>query len=260
MSSEGQWRLHQLCLPLLLLLLQAATRTASTTPCSLVSGCWAANLGALAGCLADCAGGAQRQARSVVPAAYTASSVTLAAGDTFDTISQYFGIPRSYITDANPDVNPATLAVNSFVRLPPYADTCPPPGNNQQCRIYVAQQGDSLSIIATAFSLALADVQASRCRRRTSPTPPARHRMDCGPRPPLACPALANLPSCAAAPPPHPTLQAANQGVDGSTGDGSMILQPGQRIKLPPFPDTCGAGEGALDAFWRWAAMRRAEP
>lgn len=119
---------------------------------------------------------------------------TVQSGDTFDTISQYFGIPRSYITDANPDVNPATLAVNSFVRLPPYADTCPPPGNNQQCRIYVAQQGDSLSIIATAFSLALADVQA------------------------------------------------ANQGVDGSTGDGSMILQPGQRIKLPPFPDTCGAG------------------
>lgn len=81
------------------------------------------------------------------------------AGDTFDTISQYFNIPRSYIVDANPDVNPATLAVNSFVRLPPYADTCPAPGNNQQCRYYVAQQGDSLSNIATAFSIALADLQ-----------------------------------------------------------------------------------------------------
>ncbi|KAL4424139.1 hypothetical protein ABPG75_001440 [Micractinium tetrahymenae] len=122
---------------------------------------------------------------------------TVQSGDTFDTIAQYFGIPRSYIVDANPDVNPATLAVNSFVRLPPYAATCAAPGDNKQCRVYVAQQGDSLSIIATAFSIPLGDLQARA---------------------------------------------AANMGVDGSTGDGSMVLQPGQRIKLPPFPDTCGNG------------------
>ncbi len=169
------------------------------------------------------------------------------AGDTFDTISQYFNIPRSYIVDANPDVNPATLAVNSFVRLPPYADTCPAPGNNQQCRYYVAQQGDSLSNIATAFSIALADLQVGHavhtaCFRALPNWDSARR--------PRAC-----LRSAGPASHPHlhtrhlmrpPLFQAANPGAAGSTGDGSTVLQPGQQIKLPPFPDTCGAGEPAL--------------
>lgn len=96
----------------------------------------------------------------------------LGAGDTLDTIAQYFNIPRASIVAANPDLNPATLAVNSFVRLPPYADTCPAPGDNKQCRYYVAQLGDSLSQIATAFSIDLADLQVGPFVHTACPGPP----------------------------------------------------------------------------------------
>jgi hypothetical protein len=38
-------------------------------------------------------------------------------------------------------------------------DSCPNPGDNTQCRVYVAEQGDSLAAIAIAFSVNVADLQ-----------------------------------------------------------------------------------------------------
>jgi LysM repeat protein len=82
-------------------------------------------------------------------------------GDTLDTIGGYFGVPRQDIVAANPSVNPAALAPNSFVKLPPWdPSVCPEPGNTAACRVYIAETGDSLSVIATAFSIPLADLQA----------------------------------------------------------------------------------------------------
>lgn len=85
---------------------------------------------------------------------------TVQTGDTLDAIGGYFGIPRQDILAINPSVNPAALAPNSFVKLPPWDEAvCPEPGNGQACRVYIAETGDSLSVIATAFSIPLADLQ-----------------------------------------------------------------------------------------------------
>ncbi|PSC74436.1 domain precursor [Micractinium conductrix] len=114
---------------------------------------------------------------------------TVQTGDTMDAIGSFFEIPRSDIEAVNPGLTPSSLAVNSFVKLPDWGSDCPEPGNAGSCRIYVATNGDTLSLIATAFSANLVD------------------------------------------------LQTLNGGLDGATS-----LQPGQRIKLPPYPDTCAAG------------------
>ena len=37
--------------------------------------------------------------------------------------------------NANPGVNPNQLSVNSYVKLPPWSDSCPAPGDNTQCRV-----------------------------------------------------------------------------------------------------------------------------
>lgn len=93
----------------------------------------------------------------------------------------------------NPNLD--VLPVNSFVKLPPWdASVCPDPSTAASCRVYVAESGDSLSLIATAFSVNLAD------------------------------------------------LQTANTALNA---DAMTVLQPGQRVKLPPFPDNCGDGERA---------------
>jgi hypothetical protein len=39
------------------------------------------------------------------------------------------------------------------------SDSCPAPGDNTQCRVYVAEQGDSLAAIATAFSVNVQELQ-----------------------------------------------------------------------------------------------------
>lgn len=115
---------------------------------------------------------------------------TVQQGDTFDTIGTSFGIPRQDIAEANPNLD--VLPVNSFVKLPTWdASVCPDPSTAASCRVYVAESGDSLSLIATAFSLNLAD------------------------------------------------LQTANTALNA---DAMTVLQPGQRVKLPPFPDNCGDG------------------
>ncbi|EFN50745.1 hypothetical protein CHLNCDRAFT_142548 [Chlorella variabilis] len=116
---------------------------------------------------------------------------TVQQGDTMDTIGSYFGIPRADIVAVNPEINPATLAVNSYVKLPDWDATCPQPGKGQSCRFYVAESGDSLSSIATAFSILLSD------------------------------------------------LQAVNTGLGA---DATAVLQPGQKVPLPPFPESCAEG------------------
>ncbi|PRW61029.1 spore coat assembly domain [Chlorella sorokiniana] len=111
-------------------------------------------------------------------------------GDSMATIGNVFGIPQLDIERVNPGVEPAALAVGSYVKLPPWDDSCPAPGDTTNCRVYVAESGDSLSIISTAFVVDLAE------------------------------------------------LQALNNNTEAGT-----VLQPGQRVFLPPFnKDACGSG------------------
>lgn len=91
---------------------------------------------------------------------------------------------------ANPGLNPATLSVGSYVKLPDWADSCPNPGNSVACRYYVAEAGDSLAAIAQAFVAPLGELQA----------------------------------------------------LNGNT-EAAVVLQPGQRIFLPPF-DAAACGDG----------------
>lgn len=55
---------------------------------------------------------------------------------------------------------PALPQVNQFVKLTGWTDSCPEPGNQESCRVYIAEGGDSLSTIAMAFSV---DLSAVRC-------------------------------------------------------------------------------------------------
>lgn len=112
------------------------------------------------------------------------------SGDSMATIGSVFGITQLDIENVNPGVEPSALAVGSFVKLPPWDSSCPPPGDATNCRVYVAQSGDSLSIIATSFVVDLVELQA----------------------------------------------------LNGNTEAGT-VLQPGQRVFLPPFnKDACGSG------------------
>ena len=74
------------------------------------------------------------------------------------------------------------------------SDVCPAPGDHTSCRVYVAQEGDSLASIAIAFSVNIAELQEV-----------------------------------------NPTL--------ATVGDTVAVLQPGQRINIPPFTAACGEGE-----------------
>ena len=67
--------------------------------------------------------------------------------------------PSTHPQAVNPGLTPSSLAVNSFVKLPDWGSDCPEPGNAGSCRIYVATNGDTLSLIATAFSANLVDLQ-----------------------------------------------------------------------------------------------------
>jgi hypothetical protein len=83
-------------------------------------------------------------------------------GDSMATIGNVFGIPQLDIERVNPGVEPAALAVGSYVKLPPWDDSCPAPGDTTNCRVYVAESGDSLSIISTAFVVDLAELQVRK--------------------------------------------------------------------------------------------------
>ena len=85
---------------------------------------------------------------------------------------------------------PAEQPRSALPPAPPRRDdSCPAPGGNTPCRFYVAEAGDSLAVISTAFSLDLAQMVA----------------------------------------------------LNNNT-DGNLILQPGQKVLLLPFPENCGAG------------------
>lgn len=100
------------------------------------------------------------------PCAFVKSSVdqdntgckfyTVQGGDSLDTIASGLGLTRKEVVDANPGLNVNAVAVNSFVQLPTWDASCPTPGGATPCRFYIAQSGDSLSLISTAFSLDLA--------------------------------------------------------------------------------------------------------
>ena len=54
---------------------------------------------------------------------------------------------------------PPCPQVNQFVKLTGWTDSCPEPGNQESCRVYIAEGGDSLSTIAMAFSVDLSAVR-----------------------------------------------------------------------------------------------------
>ncbi|PSC76019.1 cell wall hydrolase [Micractinium conductrix] len=114
---------------------------------------------------------------------------TVQAGDTLDSISGALGLTALELKEANPGVT--MLQVNDYVKLPGWYDGCPAPGDAQPCRYYVAQQADSLSNIAIAFSVDLTELQKV-----------------------------------------NPSL----------AGDTAGLLQPGQKVQVPPFDESCGEG------------------
>ncbi|EFN55918.1 hypothetical protein CHLNCDRAFT_57799 [Chlorella variabilis] len=116
---------------------------------------------------------------------------TVQAGDTLSTIAAALNLPQLEVEAANPEAT--SLQVNDFVRLPGWSDVCAAPGDNTQCRVYVAAEGDSLASIAIAFSVDVAELQEAN--------------------------------------PSLPTI-----------GDNNAVLQPGQRINIPPFTAACGDG------------------
>lgn len=116
---------------------------------------------------------------------------TVQGGDTLASIASSLGLALLDMQSANPDT--VSLQPNDYVKLPGWNDSCPAPGDTTSCRVYVAQEGDSLASIAISFSVNVADVQEV-----------------------------------------NPSLSTA--------ADTSAVLQPGQRINIPPFTAACGEG------------------
>lgn len=161
---------------------------------------------------------------------------------------------------------PAPAQVNQFVKLTGWRDSCPEPGNSESCRVYIAEGGDSLSTIAMAFSVDLGQVRSSMilcpAHSRWCLAYSAGAQLTVGGAQ-LWCLALVLLPRlyrhqhlrrATHRPPPFPPhprlcslqLQEANPNLQGT--DTGVIIQPGTRIAIPPFSDSCGDGaqrEGA---------------
>jgi LysM repeat protein len=78
------------------------------------------------------------------------------SGDTLESIALSLDLLRLDLEDLNPQAS--TLQVNQFVKLTGWTNSCPEPGNQEACRVYIAAGGDSLSTIAMAFSVDLSDV------------------------------------------------------------------------------------------------------
>ncbi|KAL4424132.1 hypothetical protein ABPG75_001433 [Micractinium tetrahymenae] len=83
------------------------------------------------------------------------------SGDTMNSIASTFGIYAQDLQTLNADLINGVLQVGKFIRLPPWAPSCPDPDSEaQSCRVYTVQAGDFMFGIASIFRVSLADLLA----------------------------------------------------------------------------------------------------
>jgi LysM repeat protein len=94
------------------------------------------------------------------PAQGTAVRYVVKPGDTLSSISRSHNVPLTEIYRLNPDIDAASLRVGDVVRLPGGVVAAPRPGEPGPAQVvrYVVKPGDTLSAIARAHNLTLAQI------------------------------------------------------------------------------------------------------
>ncbi|PRW45360.1 peptidoglycan-binding [Chlorella sorokiniana] len=162
-------------------------------------------------------------------------------GDTLTLIASVFGIYSGDLVSLHSDVANSVLQVGTFVRLPPWASTCPDPDSGAaSCRVYAVQQGDFVYGIASMFRVTLANLLAVNTGLTTDTvlqasvlsSPPTTGVFDCrayrvktgDSLSPIALVFQITVNDLVA--------------VNPELSDNSL-LTPGKSIRIPPFTDNC---------------------
>ncbi|PRW45585.1 peptidoglycan-binding [Chlorella sorokiniana] len=162
-------------------------------------------------------------------------------GDTLTLIASVFGIYSGDLVSLNSDVANSVLQVGTFVRLPPWASTCPDPDSGAaSCRVYAVQQGDFVYGIASMFRVTLANLLAVNTGLTTDTvlqasvlsSPPTTGVFDCRAyrvKTGDSLSAIALLFQITVN-----DLVAVNPELSDPS-----LLTPGKSIRIPPFTDAC---------------------
>lgn len=110
-----------------------------------------------------------------VPAVDTAAHVAppgpgteyvIAKGDTFTTIAKKFGVSTRALVDANPGVTPTALKIGQKIQVPPpsatpASTTAAPAVAENGSQVYTVKSGDTLSKIATKYSVTVKAIRSA---------------------------------------------------------------------------------------------------
>ncbi|GAB4813460.1 hypothetical protein N2152v2_000506 [Parachlorella kessleri] len=185
-------------------------------------------------------------------------------GDSVWGIAKSHGLLQTDLTDALAQCLPGgyvdgqtVLQAGEEVCLPPYFPDCQyvsNSGGNAQCKLYTVQTGDTLSGVATKFSIYINDLQDLNSDVLDDTTPMRTGlKLRLPPWDKNSCPDPSDTaPSCRyyiVQGGDYVNLIAAGFGVSvddllAANTDlaNTSTLAPGMRVKIPPFPGSCGKG------------------
>ena len=83
-------------------------------------------------------------------------------GDTIESVANSLDIYRETLDNLNKDVQAGgLLQPNKYLKLPPWSNECGDPNKSgESCRVYIVEQGDFISGIASAYGVSVEDLLA----------------------------------------------------------------------------------------------------